>query len=171
MNVHLRAALSILIVLAPANAWAGQVDHHGSDALAVTEIHSTAEPARAGLDVVDAAAVGMSEDELRAVDDLIENAIAHGVTPGAAIAVGRNGRLVRLRGYGRLDWDPEAAAVDAHSIFDVASLTKPVATATAVMLLMREKRFDLDAPLATYLPEFIGADDRSTMTADRKSVV
>lgn len=165
MNVHLRAALSMLIALAPANAWAAQVDDHEPDALALTKIHNTAEPARTGLDLVDPAAVGMSEDGLRAVDDLIENAIAHGVTPGAAIAVGRLGRLVRLRGYGRLDWDPEAAAVDEHSIFDVASLTKPVVTATAVMLLMREKRFDLDAPLATYLPEFIGADDRSTMTA------
>lgn len=164
MNVHLRAALSMLVALAPADAWAAQTNDHDNGALAATAVHEI-EAARTGLDLVDAATVDMSEDGLRIVDTLIERAIEHGVTPGAAIAVGRHGRLVRLRGYGRLDWDPKSAAVDEHSIFDAASLTKPVVAATAVMLLIREKRFDLDAPLATYLPEFIGAEDRSTMTA------
>ncbi|UCC47815.1 MAG: beta-lactamase family protein, partial [Gemmatimonadota bacterium] len=78
-------------------------------------------------------------------------------TPGAALAVGRHGRLVRLRGYGRLDWEPAAAAVSDSSIYDMASVTKVVGTTTALMLLVEEGRVDLDAPVSSYLPWFTGA--------------
>jgi CubicO group peptidase (beta-lactamase class C family) len=121
--------------------------------------------ARGELRLVDPAVVGMDAEKLRAVDAAIERAIAAGVTPGAALAVGRKGRLVRLRGYGRLDWDPASPEVDAHSIFDLASLTKPIATTTAVMFLVQEKRLDLDAPLSRYLPEFRGVKAKRTMSA------
>jgi beta-glucosidase-like glycosyl hydrolase/CubicO group peptidase (beta-lactamase class C family) len=101
--------------------------------------------------------VGMSVAGLARVDSIIEAAIADSATPGAALAVGRHGRLVRLRGYGRLDWEPGAAAVTDSSIYDMASVTKVVGTTTALMLLTEEGRIDLDAPLASYLPWFTGA--------------
>ena len=49
--------------------------------------------------------VGMSRDGLRALDQAIVQSIADGATPGAALAIARKGKLVRLRGYGNLDWD------------------------------------------------------------------
>ena len=95
--------------------------------------------------------VGMSSAGLAVVDSIIEAAIADSATPGAALAVGRHGRLVRLRGFGRLDWSPDAPAVTDSSIYDLASLTKVVGTTTAVMILSEEGSVDLDAPVATYL--------------------
>ena len=53
---------------------------------------------------VDPAEVGMDPGALAALDSLILAAMADSASPGAALAVGRNGKLVRLRGYGRLDW-------------------------------------------------------------------
>lgn len=162
MKLHLWVGL-LLVALLPAHSLAQARPDDPNGYTGPTA--DPARPNRAAPDLVAPGAVGMSEEKLRAVDALIERAIAEGVTPGAALAIGRRGQLVRLRGYGRLDWAPEAELVSETSIFDVASLTKPVVTATAVMLLMREKRFDLDAPLFTYLPEFLGAGDRRTMTA------
>ncbi len=108
-------------------------------------------------------AVGMSADGVARVDSIIEAAIADLATPGAALAVGRHGRLVRLRGYGRLDWEPGAAAVSDSSIYDMASVTKVVSTTTALMLLVEEGSVDLDAPVAGYLPWFSG-DGKETIT-------
>lgn len=117
------------------------------------------------VEIRDPAAVGMDAIALRRVDALIDAAIAARVTPGAALAVGRFGQPVRLRGYGRTDYRTNAPRVDAHTIYDLASLTKPVATTTAAMLLVQDGLLDLDAPLTTYLPEWRGFDDRARMTA------
>ena len=94
----------------------------------------------------------MSSRRLRAVDYLVTEAIADGATPGAVVAVGRGGKLIRLRGYGRLDWDASAGPADASSIYDLASLTKVVGTTTAAMILVDEGRLDLDAAVVDYLP-------------------
>jgi len=100
------------------------------------------------------AEVGMDERGLAAVDSTVAAWIARGATPGAALVVGRRGRLVRLRGYGRIDWPPEARAVDDSTIWDLASLTKTLATTTAVMMLSDAGRLRLDAPLSEYLEEW-----------------
>ena len=100
----------------------------------------------------DAGSAGMSSRRLRAVDYLVTEAIADGATPGAVVAVGRGGKLIRLRGYGRLDWDASAGPADASSIYDLASLTKVVGTTTAAMILVDEGRLDLDAAVVDYLP-------------------
>ncbi len=100
----------------------------------------------------DPASVGMSARRLQALDYLVTEAIMAGGTPGAVVAVGRGGKLVRLRGYGRLDWDPSAEPADENSIYDLASLTKVVGTTTAAMMLVDEGRLDLDASVVDYLP-------------------
>ncbi len=101
----------------------------------------------------DPAAVGMDRDRLLQLDSLIEAGVVDGVAPGVALAVARHGRLVRLRGYGQLDWsDPRP--VDDSTLYDLASLTKVVATTTAAMILVDEGRLDLDALLARYLAEW-----------------
>ena len=98
------------------------------------------------------ASVAMSSRRLQALDYLVTEAIADGATPGAVVAVGRGGKLVRLRGYGRLDWDSAAAPADGTSIYDLASLTKVLGTTTAAVMLVDEGRLDLDAAVVDYLP-------------------
>jgi serine-type D-Ala-D-Ala carboxypeptidase len=116
-------------------------------------------------EVRDPSVVGMDAAALKRIDALIESAIAAKVTPGAALAIGRRGQIVRLRGYGRVDWGASAPRVTERTIYDLASLTKPVATTTAVMLLVQDGKLDLDRSLAAYLPEWRGIEDRARMTA------
>ncbi len=106
------------------------------------------------LEEVPAAEVGMDAEALARVDDILARAIAGSVTPGAALAVGRHGRLVRLRGYGRTDWNPAAPPVTPATLYDLASLTKVVGTTTAVMRLVERGAIELDAPVARHLPEW-----------------
>jgi beta-N-acetylhexosaminidase len=98
------------------------------------------------------------EDDRRlgAVDNLIRAAINRRAFPAASVAIGTDRAVHKLRGYGSPVYDSDAG-VDEHSVFDLASLTKVIATTTAVMLLHEEGRIDLDAPLARYLPEFARA--------------
>lgn len=102
--------------------------------------------------------VGMSRALNARLDSIVQAGIAGGATPGAALAVGRYGRLVYLRGSGRLDWAAGAAPVTDSTIYDLASLTKVVATTTAAMLLEDEGRLGLDRPVSSYLPGLNAAD-------------
>jgi CubicO group peptidase (beta-lactamase class C family) len=88
------------------------------------------------------------------LDSIANAAIADRAAPAIAMAVGRHGRLVHLRGYGTVDWAPGSAAVTDSTLFDLASITKVVATTTAAMILEEEGRLDLDRTVASYLPEF-----------------
>jgi beta-N-acetylhexosaminidase len=102
---------------------------------------------------------GMPKD----VSRLIQAALLDGVAPGAAVAIGRHGRLAWLGSYGRIDFADDAAPVSDSTIYDVASLTKAVATTTAVMMLVDDGRIELDAPVSRYLPEWTG-EDRAAVT-------
>jgi CubicO group peptidase (beta-lactamase class C family) len=98
--------------------------------------------------------VGLSADLPERIDSLLRSAIADGVAPGAAVAVGRRGRVVHLAGYGAIDTPADAPEVDpSTTLFDLASLTKVVATTTAAMLLEDRGLLDLDRPVREYLPE------------------
>jgi len=98
------------------------------------------------------------------LDSIITAAIAEGASPGAAIALGRNGRLAYQRGYGRLDWnDPQSADVTEHTLYDMASLTKVIATTTAAMLLEESGQLDIERTVVSYLPEF-NAPDKASIT-------
>jgi CubicO group peptidase (beta-lactamase class C family) len=124
-------------------------------------------PSRASMreEEVDPGRVGMDARRLAAVDRLIQEAIRRQVTPGAAIAIGRHGQLVRLRGYGRIDYRADAPRVTESTIYDIASLTKAVGTTSAAMMLVQDGRLDLDRPLVQYFPEWTGSADRAWMTA------
>ena len=98
-------------------------------------------------------AAGMSDDSLGRVDSLIHAAIAERAFPGASVAIGRGGVLVKMDGYGYFTYDKEHP-VTPTSIYDLASLTKVVATTTAAMKLYDEGRLDLDEEVGEYLPEF-----------------
>ncbi|HEX5872756.1 MAG TPA: serine hydrolase [Longimicrobium sp.] len=87
------------------------------------------------------------------LDSIANAAVADRAAPAIAMAVGRHGRVVHLRGYGAVDWAPGSAAVTDSTLFDLASITKVVATTTAAMILEEEGRLDLDRTVASYLPE------------------
>ena len=104
--------------------------------------------------------VGMSSDVLAELDSLMVGGILDGAAPGAVLAVGRKGRLVRLRGYGRLDVGSTSTPADEATLWDLASLTKVVATTTAAMVLLERGQLDLDARVVTYLPDWAAGDPR-----------
>ncbi|HEX6746988.1 MAG TPA: serine hydrolase [Longimicrobium sp.] len=96
---------------------------------------------------------GMSADSLAKIDAILERGLNGGIYTAAAVAVGRHGKLVKLRGIGSTAGHP----VDATStLFDLASLTKVVGTTAAVMALVDEGKVRLDAPVYRYLPQFRG---------------
>ncbi len=97
------------------------------------------------------------------LDSIVGAGLAAGAAPGGALAVGRHGRLVHLRGYGATDWAAGAPRVDGATLYDLASLTKVVATTTAAMLLEEEGRLDLAQPVRAYLPEF-DVPDKAAIT-------
>lgn len=111
------------------------------------------------------AEVRMSVDRLRAIDRVVKRGLDAGGFPGAAVVVGREGYSVFEKGFGRLDWRAGSAAVSASkTIYDLASLTKVVATTTAAMILFDEGKLQLDAPVSRYLPDFAGGTkDRVTV--------
>ncbi len=111
--------------------------------------------------------VGMDADSLAALDEAILAALADSAASGAALAVLRHGRLVRLRGYGRLDWDPGAPPATPASIFDLASLTKVVGTTTAVLLLAQRGLLDLDDPVGRHLSWWEAGDPAKSRVAVR----
>jgi CubicO group peptidase (beta-lactamase class C family) len=98
---------------------------------------------------------GFAVDGIIAVREVIRREIRRGGMPGAALAAGRGAALVVEEGFGRVGWSGSSAAVHAdRTIYDVASLTKVVATAAAAMLLVEDGKIRLDEPVGSYLPDF-----------------
>src|SRR5262249_16221483 len=79
---------------------------------------------------------------------------------GCAVAVSRRGALIAYQAFGHFTNDPAATAVSAASIFDLASVTKVVATTTMAMILYERGLLDLEAPVTAIVPEFAGSDGR-----------
>jgi CubicO group peptidase (beta-lactamase class C family) len=89
------------------------------------------------------------------LDKIVKVAIEEAVAPGVAIAVGRNGHIAYMKGYGYIDWNqPGSPAVDTNTLYDLASLTKVIATTTVAMILEEAGQLDLNRTVASYLPEF-----------------
>jgi CubicO group peptidase (beta-lactamase class C family) len=109
------------------------------------------------------ASVGMDSTLPARLDSIIQVGLAEGAAPGAAVAVGRYGRLVYAKGYGTLDYAPDAPAVTPRSIYDLASLTKVIATTTSAMILQEAGKLDIDKPVAFYVPE-LDAPDKAAIT-------
>jgi uncharacterized protein YbbC (DUF1343 family)/CubicO group peptidase (beta-lactamase class C family) len=89
-----------------------------------------------------------------AVDAVIQEAIHDGTIPGAVLMVGHDGRVIYRKAYGSRALEPRREAMTLDTIFDVASLTKVIATTTAVMQLVEKGKVRLNDPVAKYLPEF-----------------
>ena len=108
-------------------------------------------------------------DALKPVYALFDRAVADGAFPGGVLAVGWNGQLA-VHPFGQLEQEGEAYDVDEDSMYDVASLTKPIVTTTAAMMLVQQDRLDLDLPVERYLPEFAAAAKSDPNPAWRERV-
>jgi CubicO group peptidase (beta-lactamase class C family) len=85
----------------------------------------------------------------------VRGAIHRRAFPAAALAVTHRGALIALQGFGRFTFEVDSPPVEPDTVFDLASLTKVVATTAMAMLLYERRQLRLDAPIADVLPEFV----------------
>jgi CubicO group peptidase (beta-lactamase class C family) len=108
----------------------------------------------------------MAASRLAAIDEVVRRGIAAGGFPGAAVIVGRHGAIVWERGYGTLDWRSGVAVDAERTMYDVASLTKVVATTAAAMVLVDRGKLHLDERVMHYLPAFSGGEKSQVTIRD-----
>lgn len=110
--------------------------------------------------------VGLFSRHLRQLDPIVEEAIARKDFPGAVLVVGRKGKVVYRKAFGESQWVPKRNRMEESMIFDLASFTKPVATATSIMILVEQGRLSLDEKVKDYIPEFSPYLDEAGKPAD-----
>ncbi|MCL2347358.1 MAG: DUF1343 domain-containing protein [Planctomycetaceae bacterium] len=101
--------------------------------------------------------VGMDSATLALIDAEVQKGLADKNMPGCVVCVGRHGKIAYLKAFGnkQVQTDTEAAReMTIDTVFDMASITKPMATATSIMKLVDQGKIDVDAKVVTWLPEF-----------------
>jgi uncharacterized protein YbbC (DUF1343 family) len=101
-----------------------------------------------------ALSLGLDPVRLARIDGLVAEAIAAGEMSGCVVAIGRRAGTAWMAAFGDRQVEPAREPMTTDTVFDLASLTKPVATATAVMQLLEAGRLRLADPVASHLPEF-----------------
>lgn len=102
----------------------------------------------------DPAAAGFHAEGIMRAYDVVRRFVEDGSIPGAAVMAGTSKAALPPVAFGYLSIEPGAAPVTPETIYDCASLTKVVVTATLALLLLEEGRFRLASPLAYWIPEF-----------------
>ncbi len=113
-----------------------------------------APPVHAQLPAAEPEELGFDSGRLRKIDAAIDQSLEGKEIPGVVVMVGRDSRIAYARAAGFRALAPVPEAMTRDTLFDMASLTKPIATATSVMVLLEEGRFRLTDPVVRYLPEF-----------------
>ncbi len=108
----------------------------------------------AGLPVASPESTGMDAQRLNVIDQIVQEGLAKNRMPGAVVLVGHRGKIVHQKAYGFRQLQPKRTPMTLDTVFDLASLTKPIATATSVMMLLETGKIQLQEPVATYLPKF-----------------
>lgn len=103
-----------------------------------------------------ASSPGAPAADFEPVDRLLEDFRERRAFPGGVLALGDREALLHLHAFGRLTYDADAALVTVGTLYDLASLTKVVATTTMAMILVDEGRLDLDQPVVEIVPGFQG---------------
>ncbi|MHB1022381.1 MAG: sodium:solute symporter family transporter [Acidobacteriaceae bacterium] len=101
-----------------------------------------------------ATATNTSEPDFHVIDQLMDDALAAHKLPGAVVLIGHNGKVVFEKAYGHRSLVPDIEPMTEDTIFDMASLTKCLATSTALMQLYQKGLFSFDDPVSKYLPAF-----------------
>ncbi|HEV2883763.1 MAG TPA: serine hydrolase domain-containing protein, partial [Pyrinomonadaceae bacterium] len=112
-----------------------------------------------------APASSLAGKQLAIIDLFVEQGIAESRLPGAVVLVARDGKVVKRQAYGARALEPTREPMTTDTIFDCASLTKVVATATSIMILVERGKVRLSDPLSTYIPEIKG-DGRDRITIE-----
>src|SRR5215218_1041420 len=108
--------------------------------------------------------VSISSARLAQMDAVIAEEISNKRLPGAVVLVGRKGRIVWRKTYGDRALEPTRELMTADTIFDLASLTKVVATTTSIMILVERGKLHLSDPVSLHIPELKGEGrDRITI--------
>ncbi len=94
------------------------------------------------------------DEQFQRAFDVLRSGVAQRAFPGAAVAVTHQGKLIAHKGLGRFTYDATSPAITAETIYDLASVTKVIATTTACMILYDRGLFKLDQPLVELLPGF-----------------
>jgi beta-N-acetylhexosaminidase len=109
---------------------------------------------------------GLAKDAFVETQRVLYNCVQEKTFPGAALVVGYRGSMVFSAAAGRLSYEPSSPAVSADTLYDLASVSKVVATASAAMMLAESGRLILNAPVQEYIPEFQGpGKDKVTVEA------
>jgi uncharacterized protein YbbC (DUF1343 family)/CubicO group peptidase (beta-lactamase class C family) len=132
--------------------------------LALTLVAQVA--AAATLPAVQPAKVAVAADRLAFIDGVVAEAIERKELPGAVVLVARRGGVVWRKAYGARAVVPQREAMTADTIFDLASLTKVLATATSVMILVERGRVRLTDSVSLYIPELKG-EGREKITVEQ----
>ena len=98
--------------------------------------------------------VGISAQKLKQVDNVIQREIDRKTIPGAVLLVARRGKVVYLKAYGHAEVVPKKIPMQSDMMFDMASITKPIATATSVMKLVEMGKIRLLDKVRRYIPNF-----------------
>ncbi|MGE3821985.1 MAG: serine hydrolase, partial [Isosphaeraceae bacterium] len=110
--------------------------------------------ARGALPEASPESVGLDPARLARIDDVLRQAIEARDVPGAVAIVGRRGKIAYVKVVGQRSLEPSAEPMTRDTLFDMASLTKPMATATSIMILIEQGKLRLDDTLGKLLPEF-----------------
>jgi CubicO group peptidase (beta-lactamase class C family) len=136
-KLHLGAWFICLLIVALIRAFSAEVPSKGLE---------TAVPEN----------VGLLSSQLNNIDQAVLKSIEAKETPGAVVLVGRRGRIAYLKAFGLRSTQPQKEAMTVDTIFDVASLTKVIATTPAIMMLVENGTLRLDEKVKRYLPKFSG---------------
>src|SRR5439155_3739277 len=117
----------------------------------------------AGLPHAEPESVGMDGKHLARIDEIVAQGLAEKRMPGCVVCVGRRGKIVMLKAYGNKQVQPDERPMTTDTVFDMASITKPVATATSVMLLVERWQVKLGQKVSSILPEF-AANEKESIT-------
>ena len=105
----------------------------------------------------------VDESRLDRIDRIVEEGIRRKRMPGCVVLVGLRDQIIFERAYGNRQLVPNKRPMTVDTVFDLASLTKPIATATSILKLAETGEIDLEAPASKYLPDFIG-HEKETIT-------
>ncbi len=103
-------------------------------------------------------AAGLAVTQLQKIDAVVSEEIAQRQLPGAVVLVGRNGQIAWRKAYGARVTEPANEPMTTDTIFDVASLTKVVATATSIMMLVERGQVRLNDPVSKFIPQLKGPE-------------
>lgn len=106
--------------------------------------------------------VGLSTDSLMNLDVVMQHAINDSVFPGGVVGIMKDGVMVWQQGYGYHDYT-KTKRVSSNTVYDLASVTKIMATTTSMMKLVSDGAVDLDEPVSKYIGEF-NTDDKQNIT-------